>query len=303
VSKIVSMRRHMALMQGRFADDAAQAAMENVEINANPLGMPFASRGDWAGNLGLATDARDADVLYFVGCYASFDPRSAKVARSFVDVCRAAKLTVAVLGKREKCCGEPVRRMGNEYLYQVLARDNIAAIERSGAGAIVTTCPHCYSALANDYRDLGLALRVEHHTEFLGRLVADGRLRLDPGVFRCTYHDSCTLGRGAGIYDPPRALIRAAGGEITEMRRARAGGFCCGAGGGRILAEERPGGRMNEVRASEARATGAARLIANCPMCLSMLEAGIKTTGGDVELCAMDVAEVIAERIEEPGHA
>jgi Fe-S oxidoreductase/nitrate reductase gamma subunit len=299
VSKIVSLRRDMVLMQGRFPDDATQAAMEKTEVNANPLGRPYAARGDWAAGLGLAADTSDADILYFAGCYASFDARSSKVARSFIDICRAAGVRVAVLGKREKCCGEPVRRMGNEYLYQALAMDNVAAIGDSGARKIVTTCPHCYCALSRDYRDLGLEQEVEHYTVFLDRLVAEGRLSIEPASFQCTYHDSCTLGRVAGVYDAPRALIRAAGGEIVEMQRSREGGFCCGAGGGRILAEDTPGGRMNEERVRQARATGAGYLISNCPFCLTMLEDGVKTAGGEGHLRPRDIAEVVAERIRE----
>jgi Fe-S oxidoreductase/nitrate reductase gamma subunit len=297
LAKIVAMRRRLVLMDGVFPGEEVRSAMDNTEVNGNPLGMPFARRGAWADGLDLAATAGAAEILYFTGCYAAFDARNVEVARGFVEICRAAGVSVAILGKRERCCGEPMRKMGNEYLYQSLAIDNVEAIRASGARRVVTTCPHCFNTLANDYRDLGLEPEVEHYTVFLNRLIGEGRLDLVASPFECTYHDSCTLGRTAGIYDAPRALIAASGGRLAEMEHHREDAFCCGAGGGRILADEPPDRRVNERRVRQAGATGAATLVSNCPFCLAMFDDGVKTTGLAGELRPRDIAEVIAERL------
>ncbi len=300
VAKIVGMRRSLVLMEGEFPGDEVMAAMEATEVNGNPLGSAFAGRGDWAAALGVKPLAEDADVdiLYFVGCYASFDQRNIAVARSFVELCRAAGIKPGILGKEERCCGEPMRKMGNEYLYQTLAGENIAAINRYPVKRIVTSCPHCYNTLAKDYRDLGLIAEVVPHTLFLAELLASGRLRLAAADFTCTYHDSCYLGRHNDIYEPPRQLIRAAGGTLVEMAKNRADAFCCGAGGGRILAEEKSGTRISHQRLEMAAATGAGELLSNCPFCLTMFVDGVK--GADLEghLRPRDIAEVLAERLE-----
>ncbi|MBB5349289.1 4Fe-4S dicluster domain-containing protein [Desulfoprunum benzoelyticum] len=299
VDKIVELRRNLVLMEGEFPGDEVMTAMEQIEVNGNPLGMGYAARGDWAEGLGLvdAGSSRDFDVLYFVGCYASFDKRNIAVARSFVKLCQAAGLKVGILGKDEKCCGEPARKMGNEYLYQTMAGENIGTIEASGARRIVTTCPHCYNTLTKDYRDLGLTIEVQPHPVFLSQLVAEGRLKIDAASFDCSYHDSCYLGRHNGLYGAPRQLIESAGGRIAEMEKNRDQGFCCGAGGGRILAEEKLGSRINVARVQQAAATGTSLLLANCPFCLTMFEDGVKGAGIEESLRPRDIAEVLAERL------
>ena len=301
VSKIVELRRSMVLMEGEFPGDEVMTAMEQTEVNGNPLGIGYASRGDWAAELGVKSlaDYAEADILYFVGCYASFDKRNIAVARSFIKLCQAAGVKVAILGRQEKCCGEPMRKMGNEYLYQSLAVENIALINSYGVKKIVATCPHCFNTLAKDYRDLGLTTPVEHYTVFLEGLLNSGRLQLaaEGSSLSCTYHDSCYLGRHNDIYDAPRALIAAAGGTLTEMDRSRDGSFCCSAGGGRILAEEKIGERMNVKRVRMAAATGAEVLVANCPFCLTMFEDGVKGAGVEDSLKPKDIAEVLAERL------
>ncbi len=180
VNKIVAMRRNLVLMEGEFPGEEVMTAMEQTEINGNPLGMGYAARGDWSADLGIKTLAEDAavDVLYFVGCYASFDKRNIKIAGDFVRLCRAAGIRVGILGKEERCCGEPMRKMGNEYLYQTLAKENIERIRDYGVAEIVTSCPHCFNTLSKDYRDLGLAVPVSHYTAYLDRLVRSGRLKL-----------------------------------------------------------------------------------------------------------------------------
>ena len=299
VDKIIEMRRNLVLMEGEFPGEEVMTAMEQTEVNGNPLGIGYASRGDWAEELGVRSLADDAevDVLYFVGCYASFDKRNIAVARSFIRLCQAAGVKVGILGKEEKCCGEPMRKMGNEYLYQTLAMETVETIKGYGVQTIVTTCPHCFNTLNKEYRDLDFDIPVVPHAVFLEQLINTGRLQVKAQEFTCTYHDSCYMGRHNNIYDAPRQLIQAAGGSLREMEKNRDQAFCCGAGGGRIMAEENLGERINIKRVRMAVATGADQLLANCPFCLTMFEDGVK--GADVEgqLRPRDIAEVLADRL------
>ncbi len=300
VPKFVDLRRNLVLMEGEFPGEEVMTAVDNTEVNGNPLGMAFAGRGDWAAEFGVKSLAEDPDVdlLYFVGCYASFDKRNIKIARSFVKLCQAAGLKVGILGKEEKCCGEPVRKLGNEYLYQAVAAENIERIKGYGIKQIVTTCPHCFNTLAKDYADLGLDVPVEHYTVFLDRLLDKGSLKLgNPQHFTCTYHDSCYLGRYNDVYDAPRRLISRAGGALAEMAKSRAESFCCGAGGGRILAEEKLGTRISEARAGMAAETGAPLLLSSCPFCMTMFEDGIKGAGFEETLKPKDITEILVERL------
>ncbi len=299
VNKILEMRRHLVLMQGEFPGGEVMTAVSNTEVNGNPFGLAFASRGDWAQGLDVIRPGEEgkADVLYFAGCYASFDKRNQAVAQNFIRICNTAGVKVAILGKDEKCCGEPVRKLGNEYLYQTLAVENIKQMKARGVAKVVTTCPHCFNTLERDYRDLGFDLPVEHYATFLERLVAQGSLRLEPGKFEFTYHDSCYLGRYMGILEQPRQLLAQAGGGLHEMTKSRLESFCCGGGGGRVLVEEKLGRRINVERVQMAQAAGAPLLVSNCPFCLTMFEDGIKTGGLEGSLQARDLAEVIAERI------
>ncbi|WP_028318884.1 heterodisulfide reductase-related iron-sulfur binding cluster [Desulfobulbus elongatus] len=299
VGKIIEMRRNLVLMEGEFPGEEVMAAMEQTEVNGNPLGMGYAARGDWAESLGIKPLAEDpeVDLLYFVGCYASFDKRNIAVATSFVRLCQAAGVKVGILGKEEKCCGEPMRKMGNEYLYQTLAMETVEVIKGYGVKKIVTTCPHCFNTLAKDYRDFDFDVEVVPHALFLEQLVADSRLPVGGEEFTCTYHDSCYLGRHNGIYDAPRKLIRSMGGRIAEMAKNRDQAFCCSAGGGRILAEEKLGERINVKRVEMAVATGAGQLLANCPFCLTMFEDGVKGANVEEQLRPRDIAEVLAERL------
>jgi Fe-S oxidoreductase/nitrate reductase gamma subunit len=300
VNKIIDLRRNLTLMEGAFPGDEVRTAIANLEVNGNPFGLAFAGRGDWADGLPVVRleDDAEVDLVYFVGCYASFDKRNIAVARSFVRLCAAAGLKVGILGKEEKCCGEPARKLGNEYLYQMLAAENIALLKGYGVKQIVTACPHCTNTLGRDYRDLGLDVPVEHYASFLARLLAEDRLPLQAGAaLPATYHDSCYLGRYLDLYEAPRRLLAAAGGELVEMTRSRAESFCCSAGGGRILAEEKLGSRINVARVQMAQATGAPLLVANCPFCLTMFEDGIKTGGAEGALAVKDLAELLAARL------
>lgn len=299
VTKIVDMRRNLVLMEGEFPGEEVMTAMDNTEVNGNPLGIGYASRGDWAESLGIKTLAEDpdVDVLYFVGCYGSFDARNIKIAKAFIELCQAAGVKVGILGKEEKCCGEPMRKMGNEYLYQTLAMENIELIKSYGVKKVVTSCPHCFNTLKKDYLDFDFDVEVESYTSFLDQLVSDGRINLKPGSFECTYHDSCYLGRHNDIYESPRNLIRAAGGKITEMEKHRSEGFCCSAGGGRILAEENLGSRINIKRVSMAAETESPTLVSNCPFCLTMFEDGIKGAELEEKMVSRDIAEILADQL------
>ena len=299
VNKIVDLRRNMVLMEGEFPGEEVMVAMDNTEVNGNPLGMAFASRGDWAKDLPVKSLAEDpeVDILYFVGCYASFDKRNIKIATSFVKLCAAAGIKVGILGKQEKCCGEPMRKLGNEYLYQALAKENIETIKGYNVKKVVTACPHCFNTLAKDYRDLGFDVETEHYTSYLNGLLQSGKLKLKPESFDCTYHDSCYIGRYNELYQPPRELLTAAGGTIREMARNKAESFCCGAGGGRIMAEEKLGSRISESRARMAAETGSAMLVSNCPFCLTMFEDGVKGAELEGKLVPRDIAEILMERL------
>jgi Fe-S oxidoreductase len=299
VNKIIEMRRNLTLMEGAFPGDEVRTAVSNIEVNGNPFGLAFASRGDWAADLPvtLMESGDEVDILYFVGCYASFDKRNREIAKSFIKICAAAGVKVGILGKEEKCCGEPLRKLGNEYLYQMQAQENIELIKGYGVKRIVTTCPHCFNTLSRDYKDLGLDLAVEHYTTYLHTLLKTGRLTLKPEPFTATYHDSCYLGRYMDIIDQPRSILAQAGGRIQEMDKSGYDSFCCSAGGGRILAEEKIGTKISEKRVAMARETGVPLLVSNCPFCLTMFEDGIKTGGHEGNLRVRDLAEIVAERI------
>ncbi len=299
VSKIIDMRRNLVLMEGEFPGEEVMTAMENTEVNGNPLGLNFASRGDWAEGLPVVNLAEDTevDILYFTGCYAAFDKRNQAIASAFVKLCAAAGVKVGILGKEEKCCGEPMRKIGNEYLYQTLATENIELIKGYGVKKVVTSCPHCFNTLEKDYRDLGFDLEVQSYTLFLEELVASGRLQLQPEAENCTYHDSCYLGRHNNIYEAPRNLLAAAGISISEMEKSRSESFCCSAGGGRIMADETIGTRISVKRSQMAAETGAATLVSNCPFCLTMFEDGIKGAELEEQLRPKDIAEILVARL------
>lgn len=299
VNKILEMRRNLSLMEGVFPGDEVRTAMNDIEVNGNPFGLAYAARGEWAQGLDVKIMEHDSDVdvLYFAGCYASFDKRNREVARNFINICNAANIRVGILGKEEKCCGEPARKVGNEYLYQMTATENIERIKSYGVKKIVATCPHCFNTLQRDYKDLGLEIDVEHHSTYINGLINNSRLKIKPTPFEFTYHDSCYLGRYMDIIAAPRAVLKAAGGRITEMEKSGYESFCCGGGGGRILAEEKLGTRINDARVKMAQATRAPLLVSNCPFCLTMFEDGIKSNNCEEQLKVLDLAEIVAARL------
>ncbi|NDV26012.1 (Fe-S)-binding protein [Desulfovibrio sp. JC010] len=298
VDRIVEMRRNLALMEGEFPGQEVQQAMERIEVTGNPFGSEPSIRDSLFEELNVIDlSARPtADIVYFSGCYASYNQRSKNVAHSFIKLCQSAKVNVAILGKQEQCCGEPARKLGNEYLFQELAMKNIRRIRKYGIKTVVTTCPHCFNTLNKDYRDFGFTAEVLSHTEYLERLLAEGKLKVRGEKFSCTYHDPCYLGRHNDIYGPTRNLIMAAGGRLSEMDTNRQKAVCCGAGGGRFLAQSQGGKKMNIKRAEMAASTNTDQLVTSCPFCLTTLEEGMKQSGNGA-MKVRDIAEVLAENI------
>jgi len=304
IDKIVDMRRYLALMEGA-APPEAQRAMTNIERAGNPWGEPRETRGDWAKELGVPTytEKPDAEWLYFVGCAASVDRRNQKVARALVQVLRAAGVSFAILGTEETCNGDPARRIGNEYLWQVQAQQNIETFKKYGVRKVIASCPHCFNTIANEYPQLGGSYEVVHALQLVDRLIAEGKLKVGRGMAEAVaYHDPCYLGRHNGVYDAPRAVLDAVPGvqrvEIEPYHRER--GFCCGAGGGRMWMEEKVGQRVNHRRIDQLLATnsGATKVASGCPFCLIMLEEGVGAKGVQEQIRPVDVLELVAGRLE-----
>jgi len=296
VDHIVDLRRQLVMVESRFPEESA-TMLRDVERGSNPWGKPQAERAAWADDLGvrvLEPGDNAPEVLYWVGCAASFDERARASAISTAKLLLAAGLDVAILGPRESCTGDPARRMGNEYVFQSLAQANVATLDEAGVTKIVASCPHCFNALANEYPDFGGRYQVMHHTELLAELVRDGRLAPAAGDATITYHDSCYLARHNDVLAAPRELVSRIG-KPLEMARSGKQTFCCGAGGAHMWMEERAS-PINEERAREAAATGADTLAVACPFCTLMLDDGVRQTGS--ELRVADVSTLLAEALD-----
>ncbi len=295
VDKIIDLRRDLVLNEGRVPHEL-NAAMNGVERNNNPFGLPSGDRMKWADGLDVPVFARgaQADYCLWVSCLGCYDERGSRVARALVKLLGAAGVSYATLGEEEGCCAEAFRRLGHEYLYKMKLEENAAAFARYGVKRIITACPHCYNTFKNEYATLGCELEVHHHAAFLLELVKAGRLNVDASALGAVaYHDSCYLGRYNGIYEAPRALARAAGADVVEFAKSRARAFCCGAGGGRMWLEETIGQRINVARAEQAVATGADAVAVACGYCLTMLDDGLKDINAGIPV--KDVAELLAE--------
>jgi Fe-S oxidoreductase len=301
VPKIVDMRRWLVLTESRFPNEL-QPAFRNLETNGNPWQMSWETRADWAKDLGVRqlSDVSEAEYLYWVGCYGSFDERNKKVARALVRVLQAANVDFAILGNEEKCTGEPARRLGHEYLYQTLAQGNIETLKQYKFQTIVTACPHCFNTIRNEYPQFDGHFRVIHHTQLLDDLLRQERLRPAPReAERITYHDACNLGRYNDIYDEPRRVLAGVTrGELVEMKLNRSKGFCCGGGGGRAWVEEHEGRRVNQLRVEQAMEVKPDILASACPFCLTMFEDGVKAKEVGDRIKTRDIAELLAERLE-----
>ena len=301
INKIIDMRRNLVLEQAEMPE-TAEVALRCIEERGHTCKGTTYSRTDWCDGLDvkLISEDRDVDVLYWVGCAAALEDRNVKVSAAFARVLKAAGVNFAILGDEESCCGEPARRMGNEYLFQMQALKNIETLKGYGVKKIVTTCPHCYNTLKNEYPQFGGEFEVVHHTEFIADLIKQGKLKLASEMNKkVTYHDPCYLGRHNDIYDSPRQVLTSIPqAKLVEMERHRSKSFCCGAGGGHMWMEE-TGTRINEVRTGHALETKSEIVATACPYCLQMFEDGIKAKEATEYFKAMDIAELVADAIQE----
>jgi Fe-S oxidoreductase len=299
--KIVKMRRNLVEMKSEFPDELLNL-FENMEQRSNPWGIAPTERTKWHTTMEVKDFvAGETEYLFYIGCAGTFDSRQKAVTVAIATVLNLAGVSWGVLGKEERCCGDSARRLGNEYLFDQMARQNVEIFTSRKVTKVITQCPHCFNTLKNDYRQYGLELQVLHHSEVLGRLLAEGKVKPNRQVTalgQVLYHDSCYLGRHNGIYDEPRRAIAAMTGEApVEAPRNRANAFCCGAGGGRMWMEEGVGERINVERVGEAISAlqaGPSTVCVACPYCLTMFEDGLKDKGVD-NIRVMDVAEVVAE--------
>ncbi|HXS35885.1 MAG TPA: (Fe-S)-binding protein [Flavipsychrobacter sp.] len=249
-----------------------------------------------------AASGETPEVLFWVGCSGSFDQRAQKITKAFAQILDKVGIKFAILGKEEMCTGDPARRAGNEFLFQMMAYNNIHTLNNYGIKKVVTICPHCFNIFKNEYPALGGNYEVMHHTTFLQQLINEGRVKMkEGGSFKgkkITYHDSCYLGRGNKIYDAPREVLQALDAELIEMKRCRSNGLCCGAGGAQMFKEEEAGTtRINFERAAEAIETGANIIASNCPFCMTMLSDGVKNKEKEDEVKVLDIAELVAQSL------
>ncbi|MFL5579710.1 MAG: (Fe-S)-binding protein [Gemmatimonadaceae bacterium] len=302
---INELRRNLVLMEGRFPPEI-QPAFESMERNGSPWAFSAGDRANWAEGLDIPTMAelaergRRPEVLFWVGCMGSFDDRAKKIAVAFARILKASGVDFAILGQEETCNGDPARRMGNEYLYQMLAKQNVETLNRYEVKTVVTFCPHCFHQIGNEYPQLGGEYEVIHHSTYIERLMQAGRIPFDTEDGRrltVAYHDSCYLGRYNGVYDAPRETIRRALPVVTlvEAPRHRDRGLCCGAGGGRMWMEEKEGKRINVERTEELLGTGAEEIAVACPFCMTMITDGVTAKGAEVPV--RDISEVVAARL------
>jgi len=263
-----------------------------INNNNNNMDKPVNIMAD------MAAAGEHPEILFWVGCAGSFDARAQRVTRAFATILQEASISFAILGDEERCTGDPARRAGNEFIFQMLALQNIETLNMYAVKKIVTACPHCFNTLKNEYPALGGHYEVVHHTQLLQELIQAGRIRMkEGGTFngkRITYHDSCYMGRINGVYEAPRAVLESLDADLAEMKRSRAGGLCCGAGGAQMFKEDEPGNkRINLERADEALDTGASIIAVNCPFCLTMMSDGVKARDKQDEVMVYDLSELI----------
>ena len=299
VPLIVELRRNFVLEIGKMPEET-QAMLRNIETNYNPWGIGWDQRGKWAAEVGVRTlseavaAGEQVDVLYWVGCAASFDDRNKKVAQSFSRLLQKAGVKFAILGAEEKCTGDPARRLGDEFRAQMMIKANVETLNRYAVKTIVTACPHCFNTLKNEYPDFGGKYEVMHHSVFLDALLKEGKLRPTKDVQEfLTFHDACYLGRYNKVYEEPRdVLMRLPGVKVVEMKMCRDKGFCCGAGGARMWMEEKVGQKVNHRRLDHVAETGAKTVASACPYCLIMFDDAAKTKNRE-DLARADIAELL----------
>ena len=298
--KIIQMRRHFVETEARFPEELLNL-FENMEGRSNPWGIAPSERTKWCTTMDVKPfDSNTTEYLFYVGCAGSFDSRNKHVTVAMTQLLDKAGISYGILGKDEKCCGDSVRRLGNEFVFDKMAKENVALFRERGVKKVIVQCPHCFSTFKNDYRQYGLELEVIHHSELLRNLVQDGRLVLDKTTDEfgsVVFHDSCYLGRHNDVYDAPREVIAAATGAApVEMERKRNNAFCCGAGGGRMWMEEHGGERINLARVKEALEQKPETICVSCPYCMTMFEDGLKDVKSE-GVRVRDVAEVMAEAL------
>ncbi|HWX78107.1 MAG TPA: (Fe-S)-binding protein, partial [Candidatus Acidoferrales bacterium] len=299
---IMDVRRERVLAAAEFPN-GLKNTFNHMERAGNPWGLPVEERLAWAKELPFPVLTVEqnpaADVLYWVGCAVAFDPRAQKIARSMAALLNAAGIQWAVLGKEEKCTGDPARRTGNEYLFAQMAAENVAVLDAIKPKVIVTTCPHCFHTIGNEYPQFGGNYVVKHHTQFIDELIRKGKLKLAAnGAGAVTYHDPCYLGRHNGIFDQPRGLIQSTGAQLTEPARNRSNSFCCGAGGGQFWKDEEKGNeRVSTNRYRELKQTGAKTVATGCPFCMRMITEETAKEEPETAMEVLDVAEIVARSL------
>jgi Fe-S oxidoreductase/nitrate reductase gamma subunit len=301
IDKIIDIRRNLAMEKSSFPE-AAQEALKSLGTRGHPYRGTTATRTTWCEDLDIKTVSEDSDIdiLYWVGCSAALDDRNIKVARATAKVLQAAGVKFGILGDEETCCGDPARRMGDEYLFQTICQQNIEILKGYDVKKIITTCPHCYNSLKHEYKQLGGNYEVEHHTQFIAQLIKEGKLPIDKNtVTKATYHDSCYLGRYNDIYDEPREVLKAVNGNNVELPRHRTNSFCCGGGGGHMWMEEEPDKRVNERRVEEIINARVDCVATACPYCLTMFDDAIKAKEAEESLKARDLSELLEESLKE----
>ncbi|MHB8906533.1 MAG: (Fe-S)-binding protein, partial [Melioribacteraceae bacterium] len=299
VDSIVDMRRNLVLGESNFPSEL-NTIFKNIETNFTPWAFNAQDRANWAEGMNIKTMAEDpnTEYLFWVGCAGSFDARYQKVTKAFATLMKNANVDFRILGVEEKCNGDTARRLGNEYLAQMMMQENVETLNNYGVKKIVTGCPHCYNSLKNEYPQFGGNFEVVHHTELINQLLDEGKIKLknEEVKSKISYHDSCYLGRYNSIYDSPRDSLKMINGvELLEMERNRDKGFCCGAGGGRMFLEETEGTRINNNRAEEALGTKADTVASACPFCMTMMNDGIKSFDKQDEVQVKDIAEIVLE--------
>jgi len=312
IDHIVNMRRFQVLVESEFPTELGNT-FRNLEKAGNPWGANRVDRDAWIKEVDFPITVIDSvipesiEYLFWVGCAGAYEERAKKTTKAVAELLYISGVTFGVLGKRETCTGDPARRSGNEFLYQILSRENIETLQESfgtrGVKKVVVTCPHCFTTIGRDYKQQGFELQMVHHTQLLNQLVKEGRLKpIAPAAAdakKLTYHDPCYLGRHNQIYEPPRELLASAGVEVTEMPRNKERSFCCGAGGGRMWMEEKIGERINLNRVDEAIATGAEEVAVGCPFCRVMVSDGMVAQNSSVEV--LDVAQVMLRNVKRSG--
>lgn len=305
LNKMIELKRYLVLMEGTISPEA-QLLFKNLERNGNPWGMPASTRGDWAKELEVPflaelENPEEIDFLFWPGCAGAFDDRYMKVVKRCVEIFKKAGVRFALLGEEETCCGDPARKLGNEYLYDMLARQNVETMNNYKVKRIVTSCPHCFNTLSKDYKQIDGNYEVITHAQLILSLIKNGKIKLNKQSGVVVYHDSCYLARYNGIYDEPREIIKSTGVKLVEFERRGIKGFCCGGGGGNMFLEEHAP-RMNDTRISQILESPHGKELTGvavaCPFCLTMMIDGTKTYNKEEEISVKDISELVYDAME-----